>query len=129
MDIQKPLISSTKTDKATKDINADYEYSRSNYYDLIDSGKEAIEEMLELAKETQHPRAFEVLGKMIKDISDVNDRLIKLQKTKKEITATDTNTSKDGVTNNNLFIGSTTDLQRLLADASNEKEVVNEPES
>jgi hypothetical protein len=129
MDIQKPLISSTKTDKATKDINSDYEYSRSNYYDLIDSGKEAIEEMLELAKETQHPRAFEVLGKMIKDISDVNDRLIKLQKTKKEITATDTNTSKDGVTNNNLFIGSTTDLQRLLADASNEKEVVNEPES
>ena len=129
MDIPKQLTSSTKTTKSDVDISADYEYSRSNYYALIDAGNEAITDMLELAKETQHPRAFEVLGKLIKDISDVNDRLLKLQKAKKELVSAETDTPKPGVTNNNLFVGSTTDLQRMLADAaaSSEKEIVHEP--
>jgi predicted house-cleaning noncanonical NTP pyrophosphatase (MazG superfamily) len=127
-DIPKQLTSSTKI-KSDVDIAADYEYSRSNYYKLINAGNEAIEEMLELARETQHPRSFEVLGKLIKDISDVNDRLLKMQKAKKELATEEADTPKTGVTNNNLFVGSTTDLQRMLADAaaSSEKEIVHDP--
>jgi len=127
-DIPKQLTSSTKI-KSDVDIAADYEYSRSNYYKLINAGNEAIEEMLELARETQHPRSFEVLGKLIKDISDVNDRLLKMQKAKKELATEEADTPKPGVTNNNLFVGSTTDLQRMLADAaaSSEKEIVHDP--
>lgn len=127
MDIPKQLTSSTKI-KSDVDIAADYEYSRSNYYNLIEAGNEAIIEMLELAKETQHPRSFEVLGKLIKDISDVNDRLLKMQKAKKELATEEADTPKlGGVTNNNLFVGSTTDLQRMLADAASEKVIVHDP--
>jgi len=129
-DIPKQLTSSTKN-KSDADVAADYEYSRSNYYTLIDAGNEAIEEMLELAKETQHPRSFEVLGKLIKDISDVNDRLLKMQKAKKELAAAEEDAPKlgGGVTNNNMFVGSTTDLQRMLTEvgSSSEKVIVHEP--
>ena len=119
MDIQKPLISSTTNNN--DEVDADYNYSRSNYYELVDYGKEAIEDMLELAKETQHPRSFEVLGKLIKDVSDVNDRIIKLQKTKvdiRQLDSRDASESVGSITNNNLFVGSTTDLQRILLNES-----------
>jgi hypothetical protein len=68
--------------------------------------------MIEVARESEHPRAFEVLSNMIKNISDVNDRLMELNKKTKEITEEKEDKSK--ITNNNLFIGSTTELQRLL---------------
>lgn len=97
--------------KDDPNIKSDYEYSRATYYELIEKGRESLDLMIEVARESEHPRAFEVLSNMIKNISDVNDRLMDLNKKTKEITQereTKTNTT------NNLFIGSTTELQRLL---------------
>ena len=98
--------------KDDPNIKSDYEYSRATYYELIEKGRESLDLMIEVARESEHPRAFEVLSNMIKNISDVNDRLMELNKKTKEIT--EEREDKKQVTNNNLFIGSTTELQRLL---------------
>jgi len=100
----------------------DYEYSRETYYDLIEKGRESLELMIEVARESEHPRAFEVLSGMIKGISDVNDKLMDLNKKHKELSRDDSPTeSASGGTTNNLFVGSTTDLQRMLLGAADEK--------
>jgi len=105
-----------------KKMDDDYEFSRDVYYDLIEKGRDGIEEMLELAKQSEHPRAFEVLSGMIKNVSDVSDRLMALNKTKKQIEQLDKPKElPNGTTNNNIFIGSTTELQRFL---HNEKQVI-----
>lgn len=104
-----------------KKIDDDYEYSREVYYDLIEKGRDGIEEMLELAKQSEHPRAFEVLSQMIKNVSDVSDRLMALNTAKKKIEHMDKPKELQGTTNNNIFIGSTTELQRFL---QNEKQVI-----
>lgn len=112
-----------------KNIDDDYEYSRQVYYDLISKGQEGIEEMLELARASEHPRAFEVLSGMIKNVSDVSDRLMALNKTKKQIEQLNRTPSLEnngGTTNNNIFIGSTTELQRFL---QNEKQVIEHDDS
>ena len=98
------------------DLDDDYNHIRQSLYDLTDKGDEAIELMLELARESEHPRAFEVLGQLIKQNADIAEKLIKLHKTKKEVSKEDNITPTLGVTNNNLFVGSTTDLQRMLQD-------------
>ena len=96
-----------------KDIKDDYEFSRATYKDLIHTGTRSLDVMAELARESEHPRAFEVLSNSIKNIADVTDKLMALQKTKKQL-----NKEKDeqerNVTNNNVFVGSTADLQRML---------------
>lgn len=103
-------------------MDDDYEFSRDVYYDLIEKGRDGIEEMLELAKQSEHPRAFEVLSGMIKNVSDVSDRLMALNKTKKQIEQLDKPKElPNGTTNNNIFIGSTTELQRFL---QNDKNVI-----
>ena len=96
-----------------KNINNDYEYSRDTYYELVEKGKHSLELMIEVARESEHPRAFEVLSGMIKNISDVNDRLIDLNKKKKDIDKKD-EIKNIANTTNNLFVGSTTELQKLL---------------
>jgi hypothetical protein len=98
------------------DIDDDYEFARQKYYDLVDKGDEAIQLMLELARESEHPRAFEVLSNMIKQNAEVADRLMDLQKKKKDILKPDNNTPMlpNSMTQNNVFVGSTTDLQRML---------------
>ena len=68
-----------------KNIDNDYKYSRDTYYELVEKGKQSLELMIEVARESEHPRSFEVLSGMIKNISDVNDRLMYLNKKKKEI--------------------------------------------
>ena len=90
----------------------DYEYSRDTCYDLIEKGRESLELMIEVARESEHPRAFEVLSGMIKGIADVNDKLMDLNKKQKELTKEDK--PPESSTTNNLFVGSTTDLQRML---------------
>ena len=104
-------------DKKTPEekVEYDYDYSRATYYELIEKGKESLDLMIEVARESEHPRAFEVLSGMVKNISDVNDRLMDLNKKQKEIKAPDKHEAKQ-ITNNNVFLGSTTDLQRLLYD-------------
>ena len=90
----------------------DYEYSRDTYYELIEKGRESLDLMIEVARESEHPRAFEVLSNMIKGIADVNDKLMDLNKKQKELTKEDK--PAETTTNNNLVVGSTTELQRML---------------
>ena len=104
-----------------KNVDNDYKYSRDTYYELVEKGKESLELMIEVARESEHPRAFEVLSGMIKNISDVNDRLMDLNKKKKDLEKKD-DIKKIANTTNNLFVGSTTELQKLL---KNESEIVN----
>ena len=105
--------------KDDPNIKSDYDYSRATYYELIDKGRESLDLMIEVARESEHPRAFEVLSNMIKNISDVNDKLMELNKKTKDITQE--KEEPKAITNNNVFIGSTTDLQRLLQQSEDEK--------
>jgi len=99
-------------DKNKSDIENDYRYSRDNYYDLIQKGQEAIEGILEIAKEGQHPRAYEVAGQLITNDAQTVDKLQDLQKKLKDLkTATK---SADTKIQNALFVGSTAELQKLL---------------
>ena len=102
-------------------IKSDYDYSRATYYELIDKGRESLDLMIEVARESEHPRAFEVLSNMIKNISDVNDKLMELNKKTRDVTQSDNKQDQKAITNNNVFIGSTTDLQRLLMKNDDEK--------
>jgi hypothetical protein len=98
-------------------LQDDYEESRETYKELIDKGNEAIDLMMELARDSQHPRAFEVLATLLKTQSDNNDKLLDLQKklkTLKEPTKGAQATNPNSVTNNNVFVGSTSDLQRFI---------------
>ena len=98
-------------------IANDYEYSRQTYYELIEKGKDALDLAIEIAQQSEHPRAIEVLSGMIKNVGDVNDKLMDLNKKNKDINKNDDIPMKaEGTTNNNLYIGSTTDLQRMLQD-------------
>ena len=95
----------------TFDLTSDYNYSRDQYHNLIESGNDALKELLEIAKESESPRAFEVTAQLMRTISDTTKELLQLQKTKKEVARE----SKDPHTvNNSLFIGSTKELQELL---------------
>jgi hypothetical protein len=105
----------------------DYEFSRETYYDLIEKGRESLELMIEVARESEHPRAFEVLSGMIKGIADVNGSLMDLNKKYKELQKSDEPKENANTTNNNLFVGSTTDLQRMLLSQNDEK-VINDNE-
>ena len=100
-------------------VQNDYEKSRDTYYDLIDKGKDALEMMMEVARESEHPRAFEVLSGLMKNIADVNDKVMDLNKKHKDVT-NEKNDPKQ-ITNNNVFLGSTSDLQRILAKHNDEK--------
>jgi len=104
------------------EINDDYDYARSKYYNLAEKGDEAIDLMLDLARESEHPRAFEVLSNMLKQNAEVADRLMELQKKKKEVRLIDQKQLPNGnMTQNNVYVGSTTDLQRMLHDRIDEK--------
>jgi len=102
------------------DNNPDALYSRANYYNLIEKGNEALDGILEVAKESQHPRAYEVAANMIKNLSDVTEKLMILQKQQhelkpKEEQATQTNINVDKA----VFVGSTAELLRQLKNESN----------
>ena len=100
--------------KEPDNVSNDYNYSRQTYYDLIEKGKESLDLMIEVARESEHPRAFEVLSGMIKNVSDVNDKLMDLNKKNKDISAEDI--KKIEQPTNKLFVGSTAELQRMLQD-------------
>ena len=104
-----------------KNIKSDYDYSRETYYDLLEKGRESLEDMIEVARQSEHPRAYEVLSNMIKNLSDVNDKLMDLNKKNKDINKEDEIKQVGHTTNNNVFLGSTTDLQKIL---KNEKDII-----
>jgi len=109
----------------SEDKDNDYEFARETLYDMICKGRDGVEEMLEVAKASEHPRAYEVLAKLIKDTSDVSNQLMTLHKQKKDLEKVDTPAlpaPAGGTTTNNVFVGSTTELQRMLKDI-NETEV------
>ena len=95
------------------DIKKDYEYTRGNLYSIIEKGQEAINGILELAQESDMPRAYEVAGQLIKNVSDATDKLMDLQKKLKDVTKTEESRGPTNVTNA-LFVGSTAELQKLL---------------
>jgi len=99
--------------------NPDADYSRANYYNLIEKGNEALDGILEVAKESQHPRAYEVAANMIKNLSDVTEKLMILQKQQQELQpkelAAPTNINVDKA----VFVGSTAELLRQLKNESN----------
>ena len=102
-----------KVDSSNNDIKKDYEYTRANLYSLIEKGQEAINGIMELAAESDQPRAYEVAGQLIKSVGDVTDKLIDLQKKLKDVEE-DTVKTTNNVTNNAVFVGSTSELLKLL---------------
>ena len=99
----------------TNDVDKDYEYTRSNLYSLIEKGQESLNGIMELAGESASPRAYEVAGQIIKSVADTTDKLMELQKKVKEV---DEEKAKgpSTVTNNAVFVGSTSDLSKMLKD-------------
>src|SRR6056300_1738674 len=108
-EFEQPAPVPRKIDESKDDIDNDYVNSRDNYYNLIDKGNEAIEGILEIAKEGQHPRAYEVAGQLITTVAGTVDKLQDLQKKLKELTKTANTNIK-----NALFVGSTNELQKML---------------
>ena len=98
-----------------QDIGKDYDYTRGNLYSLIEKGQEAINGIMEVAGETASPRAYEVAGQLIKSVADSTDKLMDLQKKVKEIDE-DNPKTQNTVTNNALFVGSTSELSKMLKD-------------
>lgn len=120
MDVETDIVPAPKADivpeevTATKDqLKKDYEYTRGNLYSLIEKGQEAVDGILELAQESDQPRAYEVAGQLIKHVGDVADKLVDLQKKVNEIE--NPKKSKEvNTTNNTMFVGSTADLAKFL---------------
>ena len=97
----------------TNDVDQDYDYTRANLYSLIEKGQESLNGIMELAGESASPRAYEVAGQIIKSVADTTDKLMELQKKVKEVDEEKVK-GPSQVTNNALFVGSTSDLSRIL---------------
>ena len=95
----------------TKDLTNEYEFSQEQYHTLIDKGNDALDELLAVAKESENPRAFEVVTQLLSGLTNTTKELLQLQKTKKEI---EKDVKDPSTVNNSLFIGSTAELQELL---------------
>ena len=111
-DFEQPAPVPRKIDETKSDIDNDYSHSRDNYYNLIDKGNEAIEGILDIAKEGQHPRAYEVAGQLIGQVAQTVDKLQDLQKKLKDLKEVPNKTNTQ--IKNALFVGSTNELQKML---------------
>ena len=111
-----PVLKSQDTEQLQKD----YEYSRGQLYSIIEKGQEAINGILELAQESDSPRAYEVAGQLIKNVGDVTDKLLDLQKKMKDINKEEKGVTPTSVTNNAVFFGSTAELQKFLKSSMNQ---------
>lgn len=119
-----PQVGVTKTltindnvidDKPEEAVESDFEQTRKNLHILLMQGEDALMGALEVAKQSEHPRAFEVVGNLIKQMADVNQQLLDLHKQKKQLQDESTASNKKSVTNNNaIFVGSTTELNKLI---------------
>ena len=111
------VVSDKPTVQNIDDIETDYKYAREELYQLIQKGQVAIEELLDVARSSNHPRAYEVAFQGIKNVADITDKLADLQKKTKDIKAEDKKSSPTTV-NNTMFVGSTADLAKMLKNAS-----------
>ena len=96
------------------DIEKDYEYQRENFYNLVEKGSSAIDGILELAKESEHPRTYEVAGNLIKQVAEVTEKLGDLQEKMRKLKEVPSNAPKN--VTNALFVGSTKELQTMIKD-------------
>ena len=124
--VEKPKSEVSKSE-IVSDTEKDIEFSRDKMKELIDQSCEAINTMMALASESEHPRAFEVLSNMIKDASQMSQDLVKLQKIRKDITQEKDVSGGGSTTNNAIFVGSTTELQKFLK--NNDDEIIDAEES
>jgi hypothetical protein len=111
-----------REDDSKADVDNDYKYSRENYYNLIERGQEAIDGILNIAKESEHPRAFEVAGQLIGQVGQTVDKLQDLQKKLKDLK--EVPKSANPQIKNALFIGSTAELQKMLKKDEDNKDKV-----
>ena len=100
-------------ERSKDDVTKDYEYTRGNLYSIIEKGQEVLNGILELAQESDQPRAYEVAGQLIKSVSDATDKLMDLQKKLKDVNAEEKEKGPSTV-NNALFVGSTAELAKML---------------
>jgi len=114
----KPVVP-RKEDNEKADVDNDYKYSRENYYNLIERGQEAIEGILDIAREGQHPRAYEVAGQLIGQVGQTVDKLQDLQKKLKDLKELPKTANQN--IKNALFVGSTAELQKMLKKDENTK--------
>ena len=120
--VNKPTRTNPKNVKAGKeDVTKDYEYSRAQLYSLVEKGQEAVDGALDVAQQSDSARAYEVAGQLIKHVADTADKLIDLQKKMNDIDEVkDSKTTN--VTNNSLFVGSTSELQKMLKQTMKDKD-------
>ena len=109
---KKPKTLTVKRDDTLEDLDTDYKYQRENFYSLIERGQDAIDGILEVAQQSDHPRAFEVAGNLISQVADVTEKLGKLQSAMKRLKEVPSNAPKN--VTNALYVGSTAELQKLL---------------
>jgi hypothetical protein len=111
--IEKQEVTKVET-QINKDLESDFEITRNNLHEIIQQGQDALYHALEVAKQSEHPRAFEVVGGLVKHLSDVNAQLMHLHKQKQSIELP--SKKESSVTNNAIFVGSTSDLSKMLND-------------
>lgn len=113
IDIEEPkeIQKAPAVEIETTDLTSDYDFSRDQYHTIIEKGNEALESLLDIAKEGEQPRAFEVATQLMNSLAATTKELLILQKTKKEVEGADKKLTKN---ENNLFVGSTSELQKLL---------------
>ena len=109
---KKPNTLTIKRDDTLEDIDTDYKYQRENFYNLIERGQDAIDGILEVAKQSDHPRSYEVAGNLISQVAEVTEKLSRLQSSMKRLKEVPSNAPKN--VTNALYVGSTAELQKLL---------------
>ena len=111
VEVEKNLPTIIQNNDKSQEQDSDYKYSREVFYGLVERGQDAIEGILDIAKESEHPRVYEVAGQLIKTVSETTEKLMDLQAKMKELDKDNTMPNK---VQYNLFVGSSTELQRLL---------------
>ena len=114
LNIESDIKKETQVVKLTtrhENMETDYKYARENLYDLVERGQDAIDGILQLSKETEHPRAYEVAGQLIKTVGETAEKLIDLQQKLKKLEGEE---QKIGQQHNHLYVGSTSELQKFL---------------
>ena len=117
--VEKPTLPTVKTESAVSkgleaDLDADYLESRQTYKELIEKGNQAIDHLLAIASETEHPRAFEVVATLIKNTSEANEKLLNMQKIVREMKGMKTNDNSKVSVDKAIFVGSTAELSKLI---------------
>ena len=116
---ERSKVSQYSSELTGEDVDKDYEYQRENFYNLVEKGSAAIDGILELSKESEHPRTYEVAGNLIKQVAEVTEKLGDLQEKMRKLKEVPSNAPKN--VTNALFVGSTKELQTMLKDKSKDE--------